>query len=85
MSSHVPAIIRTEDERVLKLSEVESDLSRLTDHLMGEVLTLVDAVIANDRQCDKTKDTIRQFFANYREVKWRILSPFREVGQVEAK
>ena len=69
----------------LPMEEVEKELSHYTDHLMGGILTLIDAVVVSDRQCEKTKDTIRQFFANYRGSSYKIFSPFRNVGQTKAK
>lgn len=71
------------ESNVWSPSKIEMDLSHLTDHLVGEVLTLIDAVIEKDRQCEKTKDTIRQFFANYREAKWNCFMLLREKLGVE--
>lgn len=65
------------------VSDVEQDLSSATDRLMGEILTLIDAVVSSDRQCENTKDTIRKFFSTYCTNKWQILAPFRKVDQMK--
>jgi len=60
---------------------IEKELSCLTDHLLGQILTLIDAVIENERQCEKTKDTVKGFFCGFRESKWKLFAHYRKVGQ----
>lgn len=69
-------------EQIEARSAIESQISYATGHLMGEILTLIDAVVEDNRRGEKTKELVRGFFSNFRDIKWSYFNALKERVQL---